>query len=85
MSGICGRAVSRQAELAPRFRGLGPSLLGDRPGSRGFHQAASGIGQFDGQGAEDRLPDEGEGPADGDRLALLLFANRHFDDPQAAV
>ena len=26
-----------------------------------------------------------EGPADGDRLALLLFANRYLDDPQAAV
>ena len=64
---------------------LGPSLLGDRPGSREFHQAASGAGLFDGQGAEDRLSDEGKGPADGDRLALLLFANRHFDDPQAAV
>ena len=63
----------------------GPSLLGDRPGSREFHQAASGAGLFDGQGAEDRLSDEGKGPADGDRLALLLFANRHFDDPQAAV
>ena len=50
-----------------------------------FHQAASGAGLFDGQGAEDRLPDEGEGPADGDRLALLLFANRYLDDPQAAV
>ena len=47
--------------------------------------AASGAGLFDGQGAEDRLPDEGEGPADGDRLALLLFANRYLDDPQAAV
>ena len=30
-------------------------------------------------------PDEGEGPADGDRLALLLFANGYLDDPQAAV
>ena len=64
---------------------LQESLLGDRPGSRGFHQAASGVGLFDRQGAEDRLPDEGEGPADGDRLALLLFANRYLDDPQAAV
>ena len=45
----------------------------------------TGAGLFDGQGAEDRLPDEGKGPADGDRLALLLFANRYLDDPQAAV